>query len=142
MKSTLPVTILKGVKVLEIGLGVASGWCGRLFSDFGAEVYRFDTEKKKDTVGLDGLMLQWLDFGKISSKNKILPNIDVVIVSENEAKNFQLCYPNAVITQNGRDQTLSFKHYQAWYFPMDQKALYQYILAKQRPQSLEVFGLS
>jgi len=97
MKSTLPVTILKGVKVLEIGLGVASGWCGRLFSDFGAEVYRFDTEKKKDTVGLDGLMLQWLDFGKISSKNKILPNIDVVIVSENEAKNFQLCYPNAVI---------------------------------------------
>jgi len=97
MKSTLPVTILNGVKVLEIGLGVASGWCGRLFSDFGADVYRFDTEKKKDTVGLDRLMLQWLDFGKISSKNKILSNIDVVIVSENEAKDFQSYYPNAVI---------------------------------------------
>ena len=32
MESTLPVTILNGVRVLEIGVGVASGWCGRLFS--------------------------------------------------------------------------------------------------------------
>ena len=49
MESTLPVTILNGVRVLEIGVGVASGWCGRLFSDFGAEVYRLENEKTKDT---------------------------------------------------------------------------------------------
>ena len=88
MESTLPVTILNGVRVLEIGVGVASGWCGRLFSDFGAEVYRLENEKTKDIVGLNQLALKWLDFGKISSKNKILSNLDVVIVSENETKGF------------------------------------------------------
>ena len=97
MESTLPVTILNGVRVLEIGVGVASGWCGRLFSDFGAEVYRLENEKTKDIVGLNQLALKWLDFGKISSKNKILSNLDVVIVSENETKDFKSCYPKAVI---------------------------------------------
>ena len=35
-------TILKDFRVLEVGEGTASGWCGRMLLDFGARVFRLN----------------------------------------------------------------------------------------------------
>ena len=40
-------TILKDLRVLEVGEGTAVGWCGRMLLDFGAQVFRLKNKSIK-----------------------------------------------------------------------------------------------
>jgi crotonobetainyl-CoA:carnitine CoA-transferase CaiB-like acyl-CoA transferase len=77
------VEALAGVRVVEIGGGVAAGYCGKLFSDLGAEVLKIEPPGG-DPARRDGLLMEvgsavpesavfaWLN----TSKNSIVADID------------------------------------------------------------------
>ena len=37
--------MLSGIRVLDIGSGVSSGYCSKIFSDLGAEVIKIESSK-------------------------------------------------------------------------------------------------
>ena len=71
-------TILKDLRVLEVGEGTAVGWCGRMLLDFGAQVFRLKNKsiKKLEDEGVcvenahtNKNLKEWLNYKKEELEN-------------------------------------------------------------------------
>lgn len=84
-------TILKDFRVLEVGQGTASGWCGRMLLDFGARVYRLNDkslEELKDKgvcveeTHINKNLKEWLNYDKKEQENIEYSNFDLILIAE------------------------------------------------------------
>ena len=84
-------TILKDFRVLEVGQGTASGWCGRMLLDFGARVYRLNDKslgelKDKgvcvEETHINKNLKEWLNYDKKEQENIEYSNFDLILIAE------------------------------------------------------------
>ena len=71
-------TILKDLRVLEVGEGTAVGWCGRMLLDFGAQVFRLKNKSIKkledevlcvENAHTNENLKEWLNYKKEELEN-------------------------------------------------------------------------
>ena len=84
-------TILKDFRVLEVGEGTASGWCGRMLLDFGARVFRLNDKSLRklkdkgvcvDEAHTNENLKEWLNYDKEEQENIDYRNFDLILIAE------------------------------------------------------------
>ena len=84
-------TILKDLRVLEVGEGTAVGWCGRMLLDFGAQVFRLKNKsiKKLEDKGVcvenahtNENLKEWLNYNKKEQENIQYSDFDLILIAE------------------------------------------------------------
>ena len=84
-------TILKDFRVLEVGEGTASGWCGRMLLDFGARVFRLNDKSLRklkdkgvcvDEAHTNENLKEWLNYDKEEQENIDYSNFDLILIAE------------------------------------------------------------